>query len=99
MKNIACSRLGTMLHLEIQTGKEAMKILEFQKDLGGTAACTERLLIGTNVCGQLTSNDTYFTDIWFSSVKNVEEVMAEGVDFCGLVKTIHKGFFQLRYKF
>ena len=25
MKNVACSRLGTMLHLEIQKGKEAMK--------------------------------------------------------------------------
>ena len=25
MKNVACSRLGTMLHLDIQKGKEAMK--------------------------------------------------------------------------
>ena len=36
MKNVACSRLGTMLHLEIQKGKEAIKTSNFQKDLGGT---------------------------------------------------------------
>ena len=29
MKNVACSRLGAMLHLEIQKGKEAMKTSEF----------------------------------------------------------------------
>ena len=39
------------------------------------------------------SNDTYFSDIWFSGAKTVEEVMAEGADYCGLAKTIHKGFF------
>ena len=30
MKNVACSMLGTMLHLEIQKGKEDMKTSEFQ---------------------------------------------------------------------
>ena len=34
---MACSRLGAMLHLEIQKGEEAMKTPGFQKDLGGTA--------------------------------------------------------------
>ena len=37
MNNVVCSRLGTMLHLEIQKGKEAMNRLNFQKDLGRTA--------------------------------------------------------------
>ena len=69
MKNLACSRLGTMLHLEIQKGEEAMKTSNFQKDLGGTTLCMKRLAIDTKGCGQLTSNDTYFPDIWFSSVK------------------------------
>ena len=36
IKNVACSRLGTMLHLEIQKGEEATKMSEFQKYLGGT---------------------------------------------------------------
>ena len=58
MKNVACSRLGMMEHLEMQNGKEAMKTLEFHKDLGGTDGCTKRLSIATKGCRQLTSNDT-----------------------------------------
>ena len=34
MKNVACSRLGTMLHLDIQKGKEAMNKSTFQSELG-----------------------------------------------------------------
>ena len=81
-----------MLHLNIQKGTEAMKTLKFQKFLGVTTACTKRLDISTKGCGQLTSNDIYFADSWFSSVKTAEEMAAAGVDYCGPVKTIHKGF-------
>ena len=49
-------------------GKEAMKKSTFQSELGGTAACMKRMAIATKVCGQLTSNDTYFADSWFSSL-------------------------------
>ena len=52
----------------------------------------KRLAIATKGCGQLTSNDTYFADSWLSSVKNAEEMAASGVDYCGPVKTSHKGF-------
>ena len=52
----------------------------------------KRLAISTKGCGQLTSNDTYFYDSWFSSVKPAEEMAAAGVDYCGPVKTSHKGF-------
>ena len=58
MKNVACSRLGTMLHLDIQKGMEAMKKSKFQSVLGGTDACMKRRAISTKGCGQLTSNDT-----------------------------------------
>ena len=92
MKNLACSRLGTMLHIEIQKGKEAMKKSTFQSELGGTAVCMKRLAIATKGCGQLTSNNTYFADSWFSSVKTAEEMAAAGVNYCGPVKTSHKGF-------
>ena len=92
MENMECSRLGTMLHLEIQKGKEAMKKSRFQSVLGGTVACMKRLAISTKECGQLTSNDTYFSDNWFSYVKTAEEMNAAGVNYCGPVKTIHKGF-------
>ena len=46
-KNVACSRLGTMLYLDIQKGTEAMKKSKFQNVLGGTAACINRLAIST----------------------------------------------------
>ena len=54
MKNVACSRLGMMLHLENQKVKEATKRSEFQTDLVGTAACMNRLVMATKVCGPLT---------------------------------------------
>ena len=92
MNNMACSRSGTILHLDIQKGKEAMKKLTFQSVLGGTAACTRRLAIATKGWGQLTSNDTYFANSWFSSVQTAEEIAAAGVDYCGPVKTSHMGF-------
>ena len=69
MKNVACSRLGMMLQLEIQKGKEAMKTSNFQNVLGGNNACMKKLAIATKGCGKLTSNDAYFADSWLSSVK------------------------------
>ena len=69
-----------------------MKTSTFQNDLGGNIACMKRLAIATKGCGQLISNDTYFYDSWFSYVKTAEEMAATGVDYCGPVKTSHKGF-------
>ena len=92
IKSVACSRLGTMLYLDIQMGKEAMKTSKFQQKIRGTAACMKRPMMATKGCGQLTSNDTYFSDIWFSGVKTAEEVMSKVVDYYGKVKTSHKGF-------
>ena len=54
VKNVACSRLGTMLHLEIQKGEEAMKTSVFKKYLGGTDVCMKRLAMATKGCDQLT---------------------------------------------
>ena len=92
MKNVTCSRLGTMLHLEIQKWKKDMKTSNFQKYFGGTNLRIKRLNIAAKGCGQLTSNDTYFADSWFSSVKTAEEAMAAKVNYCGPVKIIHKVF-------
>ena len=52
----------------------------------------KRLAIATKRCGQLTSKYTYFSDSWFSSVKNAEDMAAAGVDYCGPVKTSHQGY-------
>ena len=65
---------------------------EFQKYLGGTATYTKRVEMATKGCGQLTSNYTYFADSWLSSVKTAEQAMATGVEYCGMLKTIDKGF-------
>ena len=47
MNNVARLRLGTMLHLDIQKGEEAMKTSKFQIYLGGTTACMKILPIST----------------------------------------------------
>ena len=68
MKNVACSRLGTMLHLYIQKGKEAMKTSEFQKDLGDTGVRMKRLAMATKGCGELTSpgnSHLCLTGLWY----------------------------------
>ena len=88
-----CSRLGNMLYLDIQKGKEATKTENFQQQIRGTAAFMKRLMMATKGCVQLTSNDTYFYDSWFSGLETAKEAMAEGVDYCRTVKTIHKVFF------
>ena len=53
MNNVAFYRLGTMFHLKIQKGDEAMKTLEFQKNIGGNAVCMKILSITTKGCFQL----------------------------------------------
>ena len=77
---MAFSKLGTLLQLEIQKGKEAKKTSNFKKYLGVNTACMKRLKIATKGCGKLTSNDTYFVDIWFSGVKRSEDAMNEVFD-------------------
>ena len=69
-----------------------MKTSDFHTYLGGNAACMKILTMATTGCGQMASNDTYFSDSWFGRVKTAEEAMAEGVDYCRPVNTIHKGF-------
>ena len=76
-------------------GYEDVEIPNF---LGVTIACKKRLDIATKGCGQLLSNDTYFSDSWFISVKTDEQMAAAGVNYCGPVKTSHKVFFQICQK-
>ena len=62
MNNMECSSLGTILHLETQKGKEAMKTSEFLKYFEGTPACMKRISMDTKGCGKMTSNGNYFYD-------------------------------------
>ena len=63
-----------------------------QQKTRGTTECMKRIMMDTKGFGQLTSNDTYFSDIWFSVVKMAEETIDEGVDYYGLLKMSHKVF-------
>ena len=92
MNNMECTRLGTMLYLDIQKWKENMKTSEFQKNLGVTAACMNRLAMAAKGCVQMTSNYTYFYGSRFSYVKTAEEAIAAGFDYCGTAKTSYKEF-------
>ena len=73
-------------------GEGGYEDIKFQNVLGGTTACMKRLVISTKGCGQMKSKNTYFADSWFSYIKTAEEMAASGVDYCGPVKTSHKGF-------
>ena len=53
VNNVACSRLGTMLYLDIQKGKEDMKTSTFQKYIEGNIACIKRLMMAPKGCAQL----------------------------------------------
>ena len=64
-----------MLYLEIQNGKEATKTGKFQQDIGGNAASTKIIIRIKKGCGKLSSNNTYYDDIWFSGLKTVKGVI------------------------
>ena len=70
-----------------------MKTSDFQQNIVGVAACMKRTMKANKGCVQLSSNDNFFSDIWFSGLKTVEEANADGVYYCGPVKTSNKGFF------
>ena len=89
--SVAGFRLVTMIYLE--TLKEYIKILKFQQDIGVTDACMGRIIKATKGCGQLSSNDTFFADIWFRIVKALLEENTEGEYYYGPLKTSYKGFF------
>ena len=46
-----------------------MKASGFQKNIGGTAEFTKRIIRDKKGFGQLSSNDTFFYDSWFIGVK------------------------------
>ena len=72
--------------------EEAIKKLEFKQEVGGTEACVKIIMKDTKGSGQLSTNDTCFSGSWFGGVKKYEEASTEGVYYCGLVQTCHKGF-------
>ena len=69
-----------------------MNIPEFQQNIGETAECIKGINNSGKGCGQLSSNDTLFSDSLFRGVKKLEEKNAEGVYYCGPANTSQKGY-------
>ena len=92
LKNVKCCKLETMSYLEIQKGNYSMKISQFKQVIVGTTSCKKKRMKSTRGCGQLSSNDTLFLNIWFSGVKITEDENIDRVAYCGPVKTIYKVF-------
>jgi len=61
-KCVACSITGTMLHPEIQEGREGMKDKRLNKDLGTTSGCTVRLMAACSTSTGIKG------DAWFGSI-------------------------------
>ena len=53
LKNTACYRLETMLYLEIQNGREAMKASYNHVNTGWADSFIEIIMQATKGCGQL----------------------------------------------
>ena len=44
LNNLVCYILVTLLYLDIQTGKEAMKVLEYQQGIRGGSYCMKIIM-------------------------------------------------------
>ena len=53
-----------------------MSSLQFKYDIGGTADYMKIIMNTTKQLGELSSNDTFFYDIWFIRVKTAGEANA-----------------------
>jgi hypothetical protein len=107
MKVVACSKIGICLFLEIQEGKDPMRIKEFTDEFKVTTACTLRLGKYT-VRGEEKENNgeideisnqqvkvknTYTGDSWFGSVELCAQyVLKLNSNFIGVVKNSHSYF-------
>ena len=82
-KNVACSRTGIMLHLEIQEGMARMATKQFCDTLSNTAACTLRLAKATKGCGQDPVErvvEGIYADSWFGNMTTLEALMDNGFE-------------------
>jgi hypothetical protein len=91
-KNIACCRIGCILVLEIQRGKEGMRAQRHCATLGATAACTlEEAQDGDNRVGA-----GVWGNAWFGSVKAATALGQKGYKAVLQVKTGH-GLFPKKF--
>ena len=90
-KTVACSFTGALILIEVQRGKEGIKHIKYQKDLGATAACTKRITEATKGIGQKYikwgTKNCFLFDSWFASKKAAEAAMEVGAKVIGMAKT------------
>ena len=87
-KTICCPSTGVMTYMEIQRGKEGMKNMRLQKELGATTACTIRCAEGSHQ-GGVNLKTVIKGDAWFGSVKCAVELAKRGRAFVGQIKSNH----------
>ena len=89
-KTVACSFAGNLILIEIQRGKEGMKMINYDLKLGETSSFTKitmeaaKGIVQTDIQGD--TNDSSLFDSWFSSNKLEEYVMDVGTDMIGTAK-------------
>ena len=58
-----------MLNLWIQKGKDAIKTLEFQQEIGGMYDYTKTIINTNRGSGKFSPNNNFFEYIWFRGTK------------------------------
>ena len=81
INNVDCPRLGTLLYLEIQKGKDATKKENVQQQIGGTAVYMKKTNGGYKRVWPTEIKLHLFVYSWFIGVKNTEQAMNERVDY------------------
>jgi hypothetical protein len=81
-----------MRRMEIQRGKEGMKSKEFNLQVGATAGCTFRLLLGTIPEDTNPYKHGIRADAWFGSIKTANEIGLKGHDAVLQIKQYHSLF-------
>jgi|LakMenEpi03Aug12_release.lakeMendotaPanAssembly.Ray.scaffolds.fasta_scaffold205777_1 hypothetical protein len=77
--------------MEIQRGKEGMKDMLFNRQIGATAGCTVRALLGT-IPPEATGRFGIRADAWFGSVRTANEIGIRGHEGVFQVKTYHASY-------
>jgi hypothetical protein len=91
-KTTACTNTGVMRHTEIQQGKDGMKMQQFNNQVGATAGCTLRALLGTIPPDEKDKRFGIRGDAWFGSVRAANEVALGGQEAGFQIKTYHSSF-------
>jgi hypothetical protein len=81
-----------MRHIEIQRGKEGMKLKQLNKEVGAATGCTLRLLLNTIPPQSATDKHGVHGDAWFGSVRTANEVGIRGHEGVFQVKQYHTCF-------